>query len=104
MVLIVTPLWWLKVEGAHAGIALSTALAGSLNAALLWRFLRRQGLYRAQPGWPRFALRLALACLGMVAVLLVAKHVVGPWQPLIARWRLLHLAWVIPLGGITYGV
>src|SRR3546814_9683619 len=40
------PLWLNEVTGAHGGIALATALAGILNAALLWRFLRRGGLYR----------------------------------------------------------
>lgn len=102
MVLIVTPLWWYHVEGAHAGIALSTALAGSLNAFLLWTYLRRQGLYAAQPGWNGFALRIAFACLAMFAVLLACKHYVGPWQPLAARWRLIHLAWVIPAGAASY--
>jgi putative peptidoglycan lipid II flippase len=103
MVVIVTPLWWFQVEGGHAGIAVSTALAGTLNALLLWKYLRQQGLYSAQPGWPRFVSRLGLACLAMVAVLLLAKYYVGPWQPLAARWRLVHLGWVIPLGGVMYG-
>src|SRR3546814_10747617 len=40
------PLWLNEDTGAHGGIALATALAGILNAALLWRFLRRGGLYR----------------------------------------------------------
>jgi putative peptidoglycan lipid II flippase len=103
MSIVVVPLWRFQIEGGHAGIAMCTAAAGSLNAWLLWRSLRRQDLFQPQPGWPAFALRIALACAAMVAVLLLARHCVGPWQPLAARWRLIHLAWAIPAGMATYG-
>jgi putative peptidoglycan lipid II flippase len=73
-----------------------------LNAWLLWRSLRKQGLFQPQPGWSAYALRIVLACAAMVAVLVLARHYVGPWQPLAARWRLLHLAWAIPAGVATY--
>lgn len=51
----------------HAGLALSIGLASLLNAALLYRGLRRRGVYRPQPRWGIFALRLlaALAVLGV---------------------------------------
>jgi len=104
MTAVVVPLWWYQVEGGHAGIALCTAIAGSLNAVLLWRHLRRQGLFQAQPGWARFLVRLGLACLAMVALLVAARVWVGPWQPLTAQWRLIHLAWVVPAAAITYAM
>ena len=102
MSLVVVPLWRYQVEGGHAGIAMCTALAGTLNAWLLWRALRKQGLFQAQPGWPAYVLRIVLACAAMVAVLVLARHYVGPWQPLGASLRLLHLAWAIPAGIATY--
>jgi putative peptidoglycan lipid II flippase len=51
----------------HAGLALSIGLAALLNALLLLRGLRRLGIYRAQPGWAGFALRVgaATAALGL---------------------------------------
>lgn len=101
---IVGPLWWYGVEGAHAGIALATALAGIVNAALLWRYLRQQGIASPQAGWARFLARLALACAAMVAVLVAARHLVGSWPALTTQWRVAHLAWVIAAGGATYAL
>ena len=57
-VLLVTPLWWYEVPGAHAGIALATALAGIFHATWMWRALSVQGLFQPQPGWSRFLLQL----------------------------------------------
>ena len=62
-----TPLWLNKVPGAHGGIALATGLAGIFNAWLLWRYLKRAGLLRPQPGWGRYWLRLGVACATMAA-------------------------------------
>ena len=100
--LIVGPLWWYEVEGAHAGIALSAALAGLTNSALLFVYLRRSGFYAPRQGWARFLARLGLACLAMVAVLLLARQQVGAWPELAARWRIINLAWVVPAGALTY--
>src|SRR5690606_37127815 len=69
-VLLTAPLWYYRVDGAHGGIALATALAGIFNAALLWRYLRRAGLLRPQPGWGVFGLRLLAACTVMAVVVL----------------------------------
>jgi putative peptidoglycan lipid II flippase len=51
----------------HAGLALSIGLAALLNALLLLLGLRRLGIYRAQPGWAGFMLRVgaATAVLGL---------------------------------------
>ena len=104
-VAIVGPLWHWQVEGAHAGIALATAIAGTLNAWLLWRYLRRgQVALRLQPGWPRFLLRVGFALLALAAVLWAAQEWVGPWTALRARARVLHLAWLVPAGALAYGL
>jgi putative peptidoglycan lipid II flippase len=57
----VVPMVWLGIPGPHAGLALATALSAFLNAGLLFRTLRREGVFQAQPGWGGFALRLAVA-------------------------------------------
>ena len=44
---------------AHAGIAAATACSALANAALLLAGLRRQGVYRARPGWMALAWRVA---------------------------------------------
>jgi putative peptidoglycan lipid II flippase len=99
---IVTPLWWFEIEGAHAGIALATALAGTLNAWLLWRYLRRDGRVTWQPGWGRFGLRVGIACLAMLAAVLAARRFVGVWGELPTLMRVLHLVWVVGLGVVVY--
>jgi putative peptidoglycan lipid II flippase len=101
---IVAPLWWYRIEGAHAGIALATALAGTVNAWLLWRYVRRQNLYTRKPGWARFVLRIAAASLAMIALLLAARQTVGPWSALTTTARVVHLTWTIASGAAIYGL
>ena len=43
------------------GLALATSIAAYLNAGLLLRGLLRAGVYRLQPGWGHYAMRLLLA-------------------------------------------
>jgi len=49
-----------------AGLALSIGLGACLNASLLYVGLRRRDIYRPQPGWPLFCLKLVAAC-GLMA-------------------------------------
>jgi putative peptidoglycan lipid II flippase len=49
----------------HAGLALSIGLGACVNAVLLFAGLVRRGVYRPRPGWPAFALRLAIALILM---------------------------------------
>ena len=57
---------------AHAGLALAIGLGACINAALLFIGLKVSGVYRAQPGWLVFALRLCTALLVLAAVLIWA--------------------------------
>lgn len=43
---------------AHAGLALSIGLAATINAAFLFFILKSRGIYRPEPGWGVFMLRL----------------------------------------------
>ncbi|HEU0153316.1 MAG TPA: murein biosynthesis integral membrane protein MurJ [Arenimonas sp.] len=104
-VLLVTPLWYWGFGAAHGGIALATALAGIVNAGLLWRYLIRQGVYRAQRGWARLFLQIALASALMSAVVLYACRQVGDWADL-GPWylRAAWLAAVVGAGALAYGL
>lgn len=104
MAIIVTPLWLYTIPGAHAGIALATGLAGLINPWLLWRALRRQGVYRASAGWGRHLARLLLACTAMAATLLLLARGVGVWGDLhgLARWGMVLLT--VAAGAATYGI
>ncbi|TKS53591.1 murein biosynthesis integral membrane protein MurJ [Luteimonas yindakuii] len=102
---ITTPLWLGRVDGAHGGIALATALAGGLNALLLWRSLRRSGLYRPEPGWGGFLLRLVAACVAMAVVVLVLRHGIGAWTAIDgAVARVGWLVLTIGAGAGCYGL
>lgn len=51
----------------HAGLTLSIGVAALLNATLLLAGLRRRRLYRPEPGWLSFALRVAASCVVLAA-------------------------------------
>jgi putative peptidoglycan lipid II flippase len=90
-----------KVPGLHMALALASALASYLNLALLWRALRREGIYAREPGWARFALRLVCACALMVAVLLAGRWLWPDWT--VAFWlRALRLSLLVGAGAGSY--
>jgi len=62
--------WYLSdTPGAHAGLALATSASSFLNAGLLYRGLRRDGVIRHEPGWGKFLLRVVVAVAVMVMLL-----------------------------------
>lgn len=102
-VLIVGPLWWHDVTGAHAGLALASALAGYLNAGALLVLLVRQGAYRPGPGWRAMLVRVALGCMAMAAVLLVMAGRAGTLGELPSWERAGWLAALVAAGAVVYG-
>jgi len=91
---------WLQ----HAGLALSIGLAACLNAALLYRGLRRHGIYSPQPGWMSFTLKLIVALTAMGVVLWLTAGDPAHWLHWRLSERLARLAWVVGLGATTYFV
>ena len=68
-VLIVVP--WLKsgAVGPHAGLAVATSISSFLNAGLLYRGLRKDGVIILSAGWGRFLLRTLVATVVMAMLL-----------------------------------
>ena len=91
---------WLK----HAGLALSIGLAACLNAGLLYRGLRRHGIYSPQPGWPRFYAKLAIALLIMGVALWFAGGDAADWLRWNTTERLLRLLAIVMFGAAVYFV
>jgi putative peptidoglycan lipid II flippase len=87
----------------HAGLALAIGLGACLNAALLYRGLRRAGIYAPQPGWVGFTSKVAFAVAAMAALL---YSLMGPsaWW-LTAAWqnKLAATAGLVGLGALAYG-
>ncbi|MBI3044856.1 MAG: murein biosynthesis integral membrane protein MurJ [Betaproteobacteria bacterium] len=91
-------IWPLK----HAGLALAIGLGACFNAALLLRGLCRREIYRPQPGWPVFLLKLAIAVYAMAAMLWLACGTDASWLAISAGARALQLTGVVALGAATY--
>src|ERR671918_1768184 len=69
----------------HAGLALAIGLGACLNAGLLYRFLRRNGIFNPQPGWPAFLLKVLVAVAVMGGVLYFAMGPAAWW--LASSWE-----------------
>jgi putative peptidoglycan lipid II flippase len=92
---------WLR----HAGLALSIGLASCLNAGLLYRGLRRRGVYMPRPGWLSFLLRLGIALLALAALLWFAMGSESMWLTMRTGERLADLSALVAGGiGIYFGV
>ena len=89
---------WLE----HAGLALSIGLAACLNATLLYRGLRSQGIYVPQPGWGAFTLKLLVAMGVMAGALWFAMGKETDWLQGSMLDRVIHLGWLVPLGATVY--
>jgi len=103
-VVIVVPWLWLDKPAAHAGLALATSLSAFLNAGLLYRGLSRQGLFRPQPGWIWFVVRVLIACLVMALLLYWGRGDVLDWQQWTAAWRVTQMLLWVGAGGLVYFV
>ena len=84
---------------AHVGLALATSLAAVLNAGLLLRGLRRDGVFRFQPGWGRLLLQMLAANAVMILVLLTLA---GQWEAWMewTIWAKVGQLAVLVLGGL----
>jgi putative peptidoglycan lipid II flippase len=89
----------------HAGLALATSLSAYLNAYLLWRGLRRGGVYRPHPGWARLLLQVGLASGVMALVLWLGALGQVAWFDVDGWRRALYLLGWIALGvGVYFAV
>jgi putative peptidoglycan lipid II flippase len=89
---------WLK----HAGLALSISIGATFNAAWLWWLMRRDGLYKPEPGWAAFLVKLAVALYLMGGAIWYSMGSENSWFAIDATDRALKLAWVIAAGVVAY--
>ena len=68
--LIVVPWVQLGLPGPHAGLAIATSITAFVNAGMLYRGLRRDGVINHAPGWAAFLLKVLLAGVAMGSLLL----------------------------------
>ncbi len=86
----------------HAGLALAIGLGACLNAGLLYRYLRRHGIYAPQPGWPVFLLKVAAAVAFMAVVLFTTMDESGWWLSAPWQQKLPAIIGLVLLGSAAY--
>ncbi|HZN25242.1 MAG TPA: murein biosynthesis integral membrane protein MurJ [Burkholderiales bacterium] len=86
----------------HAGLALAISIGAFVNAGLLFVLLRRAGVYRPQPGWAVFALKLALAVYVMGVVLWLTTGSASEWLAARAHERAAWLTGIVIAGAASY--
>ena len=87
---------------AHAGLALATALSATLNALLLYRALRREGVYTPEPGWAVLAVQVGLANGVMATVLWFGVAELAVWFEWGGWTRVWVLLGWIGIAGLVY--
>ncbi|MGH8501592.1 MAG: murein biosynthesis integral membrane protein MurJ [Gammaproteobacteria bacterium] len=101
-VIIVVPWAYFDVPGPHAGLATGTTLSAYLNASLLYRQLRRNGVYRVQTGWNNLALKVGAATAAMGGALFTMTPALAQWSDWTATQRGVQLCGLIALGAAVY--
>lgn len=105
MVLNLVMVGWLLHQGfagPHAGLALASSVAAYLNALLLYRGLRKRGVYLPEKGWIRIWVVVILACTAMGALLLFMTRDTVVWLEAEAFLRVKNLTLSIVFGVIVY--
>jgi putative peptidoglycan lipid II flippase len=87
---------------AHAGLALAISLGACINAGLLYRGLRSSGIYRPEPGWGPFTLRVLVALAAMGVAVWLASGSAAWWLAAAPATRGLSLAGIVCLGMAVY--
>jgi len=87
---------------AHAGIAAATTCSALANAGLLLAGLRKQGVYRARPGWTSLAWRIAVPSVVMAIALEAGCAYVGDWFSMGTTQRVASLAVLVSGGAAVY--
>lgn len=103
-IIFVVPLAMNQIAGAHAGLALATSLAAFVNAGLLFRYLHKTGVYRAEAGWGLFVLRLVVANTLLAAVIFWLNADLIQWLEWDMFTRIMQLLLIIGASVVVYFV
>jgi putative peptidoglycan lipid II flippase len=93
---------WQGWSAPHALLALATSTSAWINAVLLLRRLRRDGIYQPQADWARFGLRLLAANAVMAAVVLSLQGPLAGWLDAGLAVRGLRLLELIGAAALAY--
>ena len=101
-IIFVVSLVQMDFAAPHAGLAAATTCSALLNAGLLWRGLRRRGVYQPLPGWSRLITQVLVALLVMAVYLLWFDAQIVDWLALPTLERVVWLAGAVMGGAVLY--
>ncbi|MDG3088948.1 murein biosynthesis integral membrane protein MurJ [Vibrio hannami] len=88
----------------YVGLAMATALSALVNMTLLYRGLHTAGVYKISKETLYFVVKLVISGGAMVAVILSQLDDMSQWLAWGTTERIMMLALMIGLGGLTYAV
>ncbi len=91
-----------EYEGTHAGLALAISVSAILNAWLLYRGLRRDGVLRHGPGWGKLSLQVVAAIVVMTLCLIYMERSLDWWVAASVIGRLVWLSASVFAGMAVY--
>jgi len=91
-------------RGPHTGLALASSIAAYLNAGLLYRGLRKDGVYSPVAGWLQVLASVFIATAGMVAGLVMHSESIEFWGGLVSTDRALRLLALVVSGMVCYAL
>jgi putative peptidoglycan lipid II flippase len=87
---------------AHAGLALSIALGACLNSAILFYFLRKNGIYQPEPGWFMYFAKVGVAVTALALTLWFGMGTQESWLTGGGWERITRLAVLVTGGVVVY--
>ena len=100
--IVVVTLVQLSYEAPHVGLAATTAFSAILQSWLLYRGLRRDGIYKPDKGWLLFLARITLASILMSTVLYLYVDELSVWNDWNVWQRALNLLLWVSAGAAIY--
>ncbi len=99
---VVYPAHLLGFPAPHVLLATSTCISAAVNTTLLWRGLRRDGVYRPSPGWWKLLGQIGAASATMAALLWWLAGDMSIWLAASALERAGRLALCVVGGAASY--
>jgi len=90
--------------GTHAGLALAISIAALVNAWLLYRGLRRDGIVHHSSGWRSLMFKILAANTSMIVCLMLLSRPLTWWLELDGLSRVVALLLYVAVGAAVYGL
>ena len=86
----------------HIGLALATSASAFINAFLLWRRLRLDGVFKPEAGWPMFLAKIVTSTGVMMFIIIMIAPQPGSWLVSDLWEKVFWLATLCMVGALSY--